>query len=120
VKLTPLSTFFVNFANKICHMHCTWIYNNEFFYYKVVIYNARDRFLLAKSTKYVLRGTNFTNLKISNSYITKSKSHRATNPNHRSDYVGISLMCGEQEEPPNKLYFSVVLFCRYFVILKFS
>ena len=29
-----LSTFFVNFANKICHMHCTWVYNNEFFIIK--------------------------------------------------------------------------------------
>ena len=34
VKLTPLSTFFVNFANKICQMHCTWVYNNEFFIIK--------------------------------------------------------------------------------------
>jgi hypothetical protein len=34
VKLTPLSIFFVNFANKICYMHCTWVYNNEFFIIK--------------------------------------------------------------------------------------
>ena len=73
VKLTPLSTFFVNFANKICHMHCTWVYNNEFFYHKVVICNARDKFLLAKSTKNVLRGINFTNLKTSGGYIAKLK-----------------------------------------------
>jgi hypothetical protein len=34
VKLTPLSIFFVTFANKICHMHCTWVYNNKFFILK--------------------------------------------------------------------------------------
>ena len=54
-------------------MHCTWVYNNEFFYYKVVIYNAPDKFLLAKLTKNVLRGVNFTNLKTSSGYIAKSK-----------------------------------------------
>jgi hypothetical protein len=74
VKLAPLSTFFVNFANKICHMHCTQGYTNEFFYYKVVICNTRDKFLPAKSTKNVLRGVNYTNLKTSGGYIAKSKS----------------------------------------------
>ena len=55
-------------------MHCIWVYNNEFFYYKVVTYNARDKFLLAKSAKKVFRRVNFTNLKTSGDYITKSKS----------------------------------------------
>jgi hypothetical protein len=54
-------------------MHCTWVYNNEFFYYKVVTCNTRDKFLLTKSTKNVLRGINLTNLKISSGYIIKSK-----------------------------------------------
>ncbi len=66
--------FFVNFANKICHIHCTWVYNNEFFYYKVVICNVCGKFFLAKSTKNVLRGVNFTNLKTLGDYIAKSKS----------------------------------------------
>jgi hypothetical protein len=31
MKLTPLSIFFVNFANKICHMHCILpLYNKKF------------------------------------------------------------------------------------------
>ena len=54
-------------------MHCTWVYNNEFFYYKVVICNAHDKFLLVKSAKNILRGVNFTNLKTYGGYITKSK-----------------------------------------------
>ena len=54
-------------------MHCTWVYNNEFFYYKVVTCNARDKFLLAKLTKKILRMVNFTNLKTPGDYITKSK-----------------------------------------------
>jgi hypothetical protein len=76
VKLTLLGTFFVNFANKIYHMYCTWIYNNEFFYYKVVTCNARDKFLLTKSTKNVFRWVNFTNLKTSVDYIAKSKPYK--------------------------------------------
>ena len=55
-------------------MHYTWVYNNEFFYYKVVTCNAHDKFLLTKSTKNVLGEVNFTNLKISGGYIIKSKS----------------------------------------------
>jgi hypothetical protein len=55
-------------------MHCTWVYNNEFFYYKVVTCNARDKFLLAKSAKKILRMVNFTNLKTPGGYIAKSKS----------------------------------------------
>jgi hypothetical protein len=39
----------------------------------VVTCNARDKFLLAKSTKNVLRRINFINLKISGGYIAKSK-----------------------------------------------
>jgi hypothetical protein len=39
----------------------------------VVTYNARDKFLLAKWTKNVLRKINFTNLKISSDYIVKLK-----------------------------------------------
>ena len=57
-----------------------WVYNNEFFYYKVVTCNALvvtcnalDKFLLAKSTKNVLRDVNFTNLKTLGGYIAKSK-----------------------------------------------
>jgi hypothetical protein len=73
MKLNPLSTFFANFANKICHMHCTWVYNNEFFYYKVIICNARDKVLQAKLTKNVFRWVNFTNLKTSGGYIAKLK-----------------------------------------------
>ena len=46
----------------------------NFFYYKVVICNARDKFLLAQSTKNILRGVNFTNLKTPSGYIAKSKS----------------------------------------------
>ena len=45
----------------------------NFFYYKVVTCNARDKFLLAKSTKNVLREVNFTNLKTPGGYIAKSK-----------------------------------------------
>ena len=73
--MTPLSIFFVNFANKIYHMHCTWVYNNEFFYYKVVICNVCRiwQILLAKLTKNILRGINFTNLKTPSGYIAKSK-----------------------------------------------
>ncbi len=55
-------------------MHCIWVYNNEFFYCKVVICNARDKFLLTKLIKNVLRGVNFTNLKTPGGYIAKSKS----------------------------------------------
>jgi hypothetical protein len=40
----------------------------------VVICNARDKFLLTKSTKKVHRRVNFTNLKTSGGYIAKSKS----------------------------------------------
>jgi hypothetical protein len=40
----------------------------------VVTCNARDKFLLAKLTKKVLRMVNFTNLKTSGGYIAKSKS----------------------------------------------
>ena len=40
----------------------------------MVICNTRDKFILAKSTKNILRGVNFTNLKISNGSIAKSKS----------------------------------------------
>jgi hypothetical protein len=90
VKLTPLTTFFVNFANKICHMYCTWVYNNEFFYYKVVICNARDKFLLAKSIrKNLLRGVNFTNLKTLVIILQNQnfKGLFAIDPNPRSDYV---------------------------------
>ena len=54
-------------------MHYTWVYNNEFFYYKAVTCNARDKFLLAKSTKNILRGVNFTNLKTYVGYIAKLK-----------------------------------------------
>ena len=54
-------------------MHCTWVYNNEFFYYKVVTCNARDKLLLAKSTKNVFREINFINLKTSGGYIAKLK-----------------------------------------------
>jgi hypothetical protein len=39
----------------------------------VVTCNARDKFLLAKSTKKVFRRVNFTNLKTSGGYIIKSK-----------------------------------------------
>ena len=39
----------------------------------MVTCNARDKFLLAKLTKKVLRMVNFTNLKTSSGYITKSK-----------------------------------------------
>jgi hypothetical protein len=39
----------------------------------VIICNARDKFLLAKSTKKVLRRVNFTNLKTPDGYIAKSK-----------------------------------------------
>ena len=39
----------------------------------MVTCNARDKFLLAKSTKKVLRRVNFTNLKILGGYIVKSK-----------------------------------------------
>ena len=56
-------------------MHCTWVYNNEFFNYKVITCNACDKFLLAKLTKNVLGGVNFINLKTSSGYIAKSKSH---------------------------------------------
>ena len=54
-------------------MHCIWVYNNKFFYYKLVTCNARDKFLLAKSTKNVLRMINFTHLKTLDGYIAKSK-----------------------------------------------
>ena len=43
----------------------------------MVICNARNKFLLAKSTKNILRGVNFTNLKTLGNYITKSKPHRS-------------------------------------------
>ena len=36
IDLSKYFFFFVNFANKIYYMHCIWVYNNEFFYYKVV------------------------------------------------------------------------------------
>ena len=39
----------------------------------MVICNACDKFLLAKSTKNVLGGVNFTNLKTPGGYIVKSK-----------------------------------------------
>ena len=39
----------------------------------MVTYSARDKFLLAKSTKNVLRDINFTNLKTPGGYIAKSK-----------------------------------------------
>jgi hypothetical protein len=96
VKLTPLSIFFVNFANKICHMHCTWVYNNEFFYYKVVI-----QILLAKLIKNILRGVNFTNLKTSSGYIVKSKPQGVClqlNQTPRSDYA----ICPEIKEEQKK------------------
>jgi hypothetical protein len=32
--LTPLNIFFINFANKIYHTYCIWIYNNKFFIIK--------------------------------------------------------------------------------------
>ena len=70
MKLTPLSTFFVNFAHKICHMHCIWVYNNEFFIIKwshiMHVTNSTS-----KIEKNVLRGVNFTNLKTLGSYIAK-------------------------------------------------
>ena len=40
----------------------------------MVTYNARDKFLLAKSTKKVFRRVNFINLKTSGGYIAKSKT----------------------------------------------
>jgi hypothetical protein len=43
------------------------------FFIKVVTFNARDKFLLAKSTKNVLREVNFTNLTTLGGYIAKSK-----------------------------------------------
>ena len=46
----------------------------NFFYYKVVICNVCGKCFLAKSTKNVLRGVNFTNLKTPGDYIAKSKS----------------------------------------------
>ena len=39
----------------------------------MVTCNARDKFLLVKSTKNALRVVNFTNLKTSGDYIAKSK-----------------------------------------------
>ena len=48
----------------------------NFFYYKVVICNTRDKFLLAQSTKNILRGVNFTNLNTQGGYIVKSKPQR--------------------------------------------
>ena len=39
----------------------------------MVTCNARDKFLLAKSTKKVFRKVNFTNLKTPGGYIIKSK-----------------------------------------------
>ena len=39
----------------------------------MVTCNARDKFLLAKSTKNVLKWVNFTNLKTPGGYIAKSK-----------------------------------------------
>jgi hypothetical protein len=39
----------------------------------MVTCNARDKFLLAKSTKNVLKWVNFTNLKTPDGYIAKSK-----------------------------------------------
>ncbi len=39
----------------------------------MVTYNARDKFILAKSTKKLLRKVNFTNLKTTGGYIAKSK-----------------------------------------------
>ena len=39
----------------------------------MVTCNARDKFLLAKSTKKVFRRVNFTNLKTPSGYIAKSK-----------------------------------------------
>ena len=42
----------------------------------MVTYNARDKFVLAKSTKKVFRMVNFTNLKIPSGYIAKSKPQR--------------------------------------------
>ena len=42
----------------------------------MVTYNARDKFLLAKSTKKVFRRVNFINLKTQGGYIAKSKSQR--------------------------------------------
>ena len=71
-------------------MHCTWVYNNEFFYYKMVTCNARDKFLRAKSTKKVLRMVNFTNLKTPGDYITKSKPQGVClqlSQTPRGDYV---------------------------------
>ena len=83
MKLTPLSIFFVNFANKICHVQCMWpLYNKKCIALGFIIMNfllqsghiqCIWQILLAKLTKNILRGINFTNLKTPGGYITKSK-----------------------------------------------
>ena len=52
----------------------------------MVTYNARDKFLLTKSTNNVLRGVNFTNLKTPGCYIAKSKPQQ-TDLSLGGDYV---------------------------------
>ena len=52
----------------------------------MVTYNARDKFLLTKSTNNVLRGVNFTNLKTPGRYIAKSKPQQ-TDLSLGGDYV---------------------------------
>jgi hypothetical protein len=86
----------------------------------VVTYNARDKFLLAKSTKNVLRGVNFTNLKTPGGYIAKSKPQVVClqlTQTPRGDYViwpnkkssSLTLMVSENQSFPHTPWFFEVI-----------